>query len=584
MLNVFLTRFLIVISFAFGTSPLFATSIIPYAHLGEGIRLSETVVLAQALGVRERNSSGSLYADMEFRVITPLKGSLPAMQTFMVRPYSCAMADGGHWSVTGDFAPEAGHIYLLFLSRQEDFYRPNMLSYYVFEQKERQGEEILFPVAGTQDFATYARPDGIVPEALRSYSKQALLGLLRDYADNSSQRWRGDEAALKYRFQPVQDRALPSGCVLISGGTLVRWQNPDITIKYDQNYTYATSGVDVNTLLSSHVIPGFNASYTGLNPTNGGTITGTSTPYAGCPLNTHPTVSLQSIWLLIEDPCNSISDLSGCSGTLGIGGPVWYTPGHTYKGETWSTIRRGKVEVNNGVNCLGSVDNLKSLYQHEITHVFGMGHLTPNTENMYAFCCRQINSLDMTCVNYMYDAAAPVEIVRFDVRAQGNRVAVLSWESSTELNNRHYTIERSTDGIDFEPIAKVSAKGPGQYEWTDKNALAGLNYYRLSQTDAEGSTAQIGIRSIRFTGRDVEIAFWPNPVRDAAQCVITAEIPVEGILTLTAPDGRHVLEQQVSMEAGRWQITLPTGHLSAGRYQATLATATGIYGQTLVRQ
>jgi hypothetical protein len=583
MLHFFHTCVSVLILLLACNNPLFSTSIIPYAHLGEGIALSETVVTARAVSTREQQDADGTYTETRFQVVTTLKGNLQPTASFYVRPYSCKLSDGGVWSVAGDFEPEAGRTYLLFLSQQHDFYRPNMLSYYVFEEKTRQGEEVLVPIAGTRDFATYARPDGIVPEPLRIYKKQAILQLLSDYGNGTVKHWNAEEAAMKYRFQPVQDRALPAGCVLASGSTLIRWQDPVITIKYDQNYTYTTPGLNINTLLSSYVLPGFSAAYTGINPVNGGLI-GSGSPYAPCPLNAATTVPFQQIWLLVEDPCNAMADLSGCIGTLGLGGPVWYTPTHTYKGEAWLNIRKGRVQINNGVNCLGTIDDLKELYQHEITHTFGIGHLSPTTENMYSYCCQPINSLDMTCMNYVYDIAAPVEVSRFDVRTQGNRVAAILWETASELNSSYYSIERSIDGIDFEPLAKVPASASGKYEWVDRKAFAGVNYYRLSQTDLDGTTRQIGIKSVRFAGEGVSITLWPNPAQQKARVVITTENAIDGVLVLTAPDGRQIHEQSISMEAGRWQNDLPLEHLPAGQYRVSLTTGTGVWHQVLVKQ
>jgi hypothetical protein len=584
MFKFFFSQLLILFSFLLGSLSGFATTIVPYAHLGEGIIASETVVLARALAAHDRFDVGRTYEDMEFQVLNSLKGSLTVSQNFFVRPYSCKMEDGSYWAVSGDFTPEAGRTYLLFLSQQGDFFRPNMLSYYVFEERMRQGDDILIPVAGTQDFIAFPRPDGVIPESLRSYKKATLLQMLSDYNTGAAKQWKGDDAALKYRFQPVQDRALPSGCTVIAGSLLARWQNQNITIKYDQNYTYTTPGVNVNTLLSNHVIPELNAAYPGINPTNGGTITSTSAPYSPCPL-AYSTIPTQEIWILAEDPCNSIANLSaGCSGTYGIGGGQYYTPGHTFKGETWATIWKGRVEINNGINCVSSLNILKYLYEHEITHAFGIGHLAPSTENMYAFCCNPINTLDMTCMNYMYDAAAPVEITRFDVKEKGDRVAEVSWQSATESNNLHYTIERSADGVVFEAVGKVEAKGAGHYTWVDHKALQGINYYRLSQTDLNGTTTQVGIKSIRFAGSAVNMILWPNPAKGNTQMIITTETPIDGHLAVTALDGRRVFEQGMSIEAGRWQSELPLENLPAGQYRVTLTASTGLWHQVLVKQ
>lgn len=83
----------------------------------------------------------------------------------------------------------------------------------------------------------------------------------------------------------------------------------------------------------------------------------------------------------------------------------------------------------------------------------------------------------------------PIELLSFtgEIQATGN---LLKWTTATEINNAYFTVEKSTDGITFEPVSVIEGAGNSmqllQYQWMDKFLTSGLNYYRLVQTDFDG--------------------------------------------------------------------------------------------------
>lgn len=87
----------------------------------------------------------------------------------------------------------------------------------------------------------------------------------------------------------------------------------------------------------------------------------------------------------------------------------------------------------------------------------------------------------------------PVELTSFEVEQVG-KDALLSWETEIEINNSHFDIERSIDGLLFTKIGQQAGQGTTdnatQYEFLDKNIVGeglGTYYYRLRQVDHDGS-------------------------------------------------------------------------------------------------
>ncbi|MGB0931613.1 MAG: cadherin-like domain-containing protein, partial [Chitinophagales bacterium] len=100
----------------------------------------------------------------------------------------------------------------------------------------------------------------------------------------------------------------------------------------------------------------------------------------------------------------------------------------------------------------------------------------------------------------------PVELLTFDgeVQKDGN---LLSWVTASEVNNDYFILERSTDGVFFESIAVLDGHGNSSdmhlYTQMDREALAGISYYRLLQTDFDGTTSIAGVISLKRS----EVAF-----------------------------------------------------------------------------
>jgi hypothetical protein len=84
----------------------------------------------------------------------------------------------------------------------------------------------------------------------------------------------------------------------------------------------------------------------------------------------------------------------------------------------------------------------------------------------------------------------PVEWGAFELEVVQETV-VLQWQTLAEVNTDHFQVERSIDGILFEPIGRLPAAGysatPKDYHFVDYFPPNGTLYYRLRQVDVDGS-------------------------------------------------------------------------------------------------
>ena len=157
----------------------------------------------------------------------------------------------------------------------------------------------------------------------------------------------------------------------------------------------------------------------------------------------------------------------------------------------------------------------------------------------------------------------PVELTAFDAKAEED-VAKLSWTTASEFRNDYFTVERSQDGKNWENIATVKGVGTTEEEWNyafdDPNPYRGISYYRLWQTDFDGTTEMLGVRSVNFDEAD-ELQIFPNPAKEQ----VTVTVDDFTVIRLFDSMGKEITDR-VAMESSNSGIVLTLTDLAPGMY------------------
>lgn len=110
---------------------------------------------------------------------------------------------------------------------------------------------------------------------------------------------------------------------------------------------------------------------------------------------------------------------------------------------------------------------------------------------------------------------APVAWAGFEATAEQGGVN-LEWSTEQEWNNAGFTVERSAEGYRWQDLATVAAgtqpEGPQHYAYRDHHPLPGENFYRIRQTDYDGTTDYSDIRTVRVDAAPIH-RLYPNPAR-----------------------------------------------------------------------
>lgn len=163
----------------------------------------------------------------------------------------------------------------------------------------------------------------------------------------------------------------------------------------------------------------------------------------------------------------------------------------------------------------------------------------------------------------------PVELVRFNARAVDND-ALLDWETASERDNAGFEIQHSTDGTvwkveGFEP-ARADGVYPAHYAFEVKDLASGTHFFRLRQTDLDGSSAFSSIESVRIGTGKISARVLPTVVGETCDLQIgnagTGTVQVE----IFRADGRSTGKTWSVHVENDYSLLLSLGDLPAGAY------------------
>ena len=185
-----------------------------------------------------------------------------------------------------------------------------------------------------------------------------------------------------------------------------------------------------------------------------------------------------------------------------------------------------------------------------------------------------ISSFSPFAVSSRQGGALPVTLLSFGARRAGSTV-VCTWSTASEKDNATFTIERSRDGRQFAAIGHVAGAGSTTiqqtYSFEDQTPLPSSTYYRLRQTDTDGTSHYSPVVLVKsaLTARPATISPNPGPGRFEVW-VPNPEITTLTVSTLT---GSLVLTPVTRGVDNRLQFDL--SNQAAGVYLVRVQTPGG---------
>jgi hypothetical protein len=166
--------------------------------------------------------------------------------------------------------------------------------------------------------------------------------------------------------------------------------------------------------------------------------------------------------------------------------------------------------------------------------------------------------------DYVPGGPLPIELIFFKVKQIGAS-HLLEWATASELNFDFFSIERSTDGINFKEIEQVKGHGTTMerkdYSFENRNTTLGKNYYRLKAVDFDGSSEYSRVAFVDHVG-EKDFVVTPNPTSGSSISFFMNFVPDENtFVTIFDNSGMvvGVYEPTDSFQSIAFQNSLTSG-------------------------
>ncbi len=185
-------------------------------------------------------------------------------------------------------------------------------------------------------------------------------------------------------------------------------------------------------------------------------------------------------------------------------------------------------------------------------------------------------AVDVSCL-----IALPVALTSFDAQLKDENV-FLDWQTSSEWQTSHFVVQHAEDGINFQDLHKLTARGAANkntnYSFVHESPVYGDNYYRLKEVDITGAVTFSKIIQIRYD-KKTELMVMPSVAND----LVTVVLPTgntEGLIEVYNIFGAKLFSIPA---AGNAKMDLSIGDYANGHYIVVYQTGSEILTRRIIK-
>ena len=183
----------------------------------------------------------------------------------------------------------------------------------------------------------------------------------------------------------------------------------------------------------------------------------------------------------------------------------------------------------------------------------------------------------------------PIELISFTAESTEDKI-LLNWTTASEINNDFFTVEKSLNGNNFEPILTVDASENSftilNYSIYAYHPEEGINYYRLKQTDENGNSQYSNIASADYVDTHIGLKIFPNPAEtnDNINVEISGMKDKKVLVILYDATGKEIYSKVIIQESPSvlYNAIDAFYKLSSGIYLVTGSSDNRLYQEKLI--
>ncbi|MBP6512733.1 MAG: T9SS type A sorting domain-containing protein [Bacteroidia bacterium] len=248
------------------------------------------------------------------------------------------------------------------------------------------------------------------------------------------------------------------------------------------------------------------------------------------------------------------------------------------------TFRNDSCVATSSTNNVANIDTnrTQAMFMKIFNNVSSINYRTGAVNGAGGVQIRQ-NSIYFKYFDMM-PSPLPVELVSFKASKVNQNQVQVKWSTATEKNNDFFTVERSQDGNSFMEILKVKGAGNSSslknYSVIDQVPLSGTYYYRLTQTDYDGTTETFKPIVIDLGTRIATVEktkIISNPFISNFNVIFSSEENIAAYAILLSLNGNVVYNESIELHSGKNEYVFTKGEeLKSGTYILKIQTSKSV--------
>lgn len=211
------------------------------------------------------------------------------------------------------------------------------------------------------------------------------------------------------------------------------------------------------------------------------------------------------------------------------------------------------VDIQRGDSVYNIINELEYTYKAPSSYKIGISSSTGGSRNYHEIS----NLIIYSKANFL-----PVKLTDFTAVYDGTYVH-LNWKTHVEINNDYFTVQRADSTMNFSDVGTVYGHGNSnriiKYNFNDYDYDKSEPYYRLIQTDFDGSYEISDTIYVSIRDNVIELTISPNPVNDIIN--ISSE-RIIGLIIIYDKSGNNLYNRYINDK----YIKLDLSFLSNGMY------------------
>jgi len=182
----------------------------------------------------------------------------------------------------------------------------------------------------------------------------------------------------------------------------------------------------------------------------------------------------------------------------------------------------------------------------------------------------------------------PIQLLSFTaIYSQSQRVVYVNWSTVSEKNNKSFTVEKTVDGENWYVVTELAGTGNSNevknYSTIDNYPYDGVSYYKLKQTDDDGSFTYSPVLAINVQMKEQnDISIIPNPANKVITVSYISNVICNSTIKVFDNTGKLIDTIEQPTQSGKNSAEINVSDYNNGVYLISIDNSSTHYSAKLI--